>query len=125
MARNKTTLQKGQQPPGAGRKKGVPNKLGPTALDLIATLKAKGHNVAAAQVEIYVIALKRYNHILKTNKAGWGAATYLALAEKANSELLKYCYAQRKAIEGADGQSLTFAQMVQIIKGDDEQDASD
>ncbi len=119
MAKSATSFKKGEavRPPNSGRKKGTPNKLGPTTVELIETLKAKGHNAAAAQVEIYVLALKQYKK--KTSgKSDWGAATYLSIAEKANSELMKYCYAQRKAIEGADGQSLTFAQMVQIVTDD-------
>lgn len=123
MAKSSTTFKKGEavRPPGAGRKKGVPNKIGPTTMDLIETLKSKGHNAAAAQVEIYALAIKRYKFKV-AGKSDWGAATYLSIAEKANSELMKYCYAQRKAIEGANGEALTFSQMIKIISGENDTD---
>lgn len=121
MARSSGTLKPGQQPPGAGRKKGVKNKLGPTALDLMATLRERGHNAAAAQLEVYILAIKEYKKRAKT-KTGWGAATYLSIAEKANSELLKYIYPTRKAIEGENGEALTVKAVIEFLEQDESGD---
>jgi hypothetical protein len=62
--------------------------------------------------------MKQYKKKI-AGKSDWGASTYLAIAEKANSELLKYIYPQRKAVEGEVGKSLTFAQLIQIISGEE------
>lgn len=107
-----------ERPPTAGRKAGGKNKLGPTALDLIETLRVRGHNAAAAQLEVYILAIKQYKKIISSGSS-FGAASFLAIAEKANSELLKYIYPQRKAIEGADGAALTVKAVIEWLDQDE------
>lgn len=119
MARSSTTLQKGQQPPGAGRKKGVPNKTGPLTLDLIKTLKEKGHDPAAEQVNIFLIAMNHAKELIKKKKT-YGLMSALKIASDANAELLKYIYPTRKAIEGNDGDQLTVKTLIEFLKDDEE-----
>lgn len=118
MSKAATQFKPGsKRPEGAGRKKGSKNK-NPITLDLVQTLKDLGHNPAAVQVEIFKEAWARFKTAMRS-KHKYGAATALDVAMKANSELLKYVYPTRKAIEGANGESLTFAGMIQIIEGED------
>lgn len=120
MSSSDTWFKKGvhKRPANAGRKAGGKNKLGPTAVDLIETLRQRGHNAAAAQLEVYILAIKEFKAI-KARGTSFGAASFLAIAEKANSELLKYIYPQRKAIEGTDGAALTVKAVIEWLDQDE------
>lgn len=77
-----------------------------------------GHDPAAFQVQILREAYEHYKKIMKT-KSQWGANSARDAVIKANSELMKYCYPTRKAIEGHDGGAVSFAGLIQILDGED------
>lgn len=96
-----------------GRTKGTPNV--PT-FDLIATLKEKGFEPAAALVEVYTEAMALYKKKNKDNK-GWGAGPALDTAGRAASDLMEYVYPKRKSVEltGKEGADL-FQSLTSLFK---------
>jgi hypothetical protein len=115
-----------KRPPGAGRKKGTPNKV---TADIIQTLKDAGHEPAAEHIKLFKEALRVYKLKQKRRGNEWGGAGFLDLAVKANGDLMKYVYPTRKAVEhtGANGGPIEFKTYHDIVKalGGNIEDAKD
>lgn len=107
-------FQKGRAKTG-GRKKGTPNK-DKIRLDLITVLTEMGHEPAAEQIKIFREAMSEYTK-KKKQKNAWGAGGMLETARLANTELMRYCYPTKKAIEhaGPDGGPLVFKTYNDIV----------
>jgi len=98
----------------SGRKKGTPNK---RTLDLIQTLQEKGFDPAAKLVEITLMAEQEFLNLKdRTLKERDTASRHLATASRNCTELMKFVYPQRKAVDiTAEGDSNVFKTLAEAF----------
>lgn len=108
-------FKKGRKKTG-GRVKGTANKE-KIKLDVLHVLTEMGHEPAAEQIKIFREAMSEYTK-KKKQKNSWGAGGMLETARMANSELMRYCYPTKKAIEhsGPNGGPMEFKTYNDIVK---------
>jgi hypothetical protein len=113
MARSRTTLKPGERPPGAGRKKGTPNK---KSLEFQQILEAHNFNPGEALIHIYKEQMLIFDERKKTkNKSG--ALEALSDAEKTVNDICQYVYPKKKAIEHSGELGVrTFADFMAAAK---------
>lgn len=102
---------------GSGRKKGQPNK---RTWELISVLEEKGYDPAAKLIQLGLEAEESY---MALNRNSENAPQFLKVAKDAASDLMRYVYPQRKALDLTTGgeklQTLTdiFASVVNAKRG--------
>jgi hypothetical protein len=88
-------------------------------LDLLATLRAKGFDPAASLVEIHLEARKQYENRLRKSASGFGAASFLGIANESAKHLMEFVYPKLKSVEltGQDGRDFfqSFSEIAEKV----------
>lgn len=91
-----------------GRKKGTPNKL---TLELVKILESAGFDPAAKLIELTLKAEESYER----HKNGESGPGYLATASKNCTEIMRFVYPTRKAVDVTSGGEKVFQNFSELL----------